>query len=123
MQGDNAYYARSDAFHLIPDRFKTQEMCIKAVEVDPWHLYDVPDHFKTQEMCDKGARHHVFSLQFVPYWFITQQQIDAWYDDDYVDNDNEMIKWHDGYTEWPKAQKASIKEELLPTALPGTPIV
>ena len=26
------------AFHRIPDRFKTQIMCIKAVEVDPSFL-------------------------------------------------------------------------------------
>ena len=25
-----------NAFHCIPDRFKTQEMCNKALEVDPW---------------------------------------------------------------------------------------
>ena len=43
------------AFFLVPDRFKTQEMCIKALEVDPWQLKNVPDHFKTQEMCDKAV--------------------------------------------------------------------
>ena len=68
-------------------------MCITAVKVDPWCLYDVPDHFKTQEMCDKAVRDHLFSLQFVRDWFVTQQQKDIWYDDEYVYNDNEMIKW------------------------------
>ena len=102
-----------DAFHRIPDHFKTQEMCIKAVEVDPWHLYDVPDHFKTQEMCIKAVRDYLFSLRFIPDYFITQEQIDIWYVDDYVYNDNEMIKWYDGYQKR-KAQKAKIKEELLP---------
>ena len=37
---------------LVPDRFKTQEMCIEAVEVDPLELYDVPDNFKTQGTWD-----------------------------------------------------------------------
>ena len=64
-----------NAFHRIPDRFKAQEMCIKAVEVDQWYLYDVPDHFKTQEMCDKAVRDYLFSLQFVPDWFVTQQMM------------------------------------------------
>ena len=138
---DEAVCMEPDSLAYVPDHLKTQEtykeimrimpdemhftlsliaskqeMFIKAVEVDPWHLYGVPDHFKTQEMCDKAAKDYLFSLQFVPYWFITQQQIDVWYDDDYVYNDNKMIKWHDGYTEWPKAQKASIKEELLHNA-------
>ena len=31
---------------FIPDRFKTQEMCIIALEVGLWKLKDVPDHFK-----------------------------------------------------------------------------
>ena len=46
---------------------------------------------------------------------MTQQQIDTWYDDDYVYNDHEMIRWYDGYKKR-KAQKAKIKEELLPIA-------
>ena len=39
-----------------------------------------------------------------------------WYDD-YYDNDNEgeFFKWYDGYRAR-KAQKASLKEELLPIA-------
>ena len=45
-----------NAFHCIPDRFKTQEMCNKALEVDPWQLKDVPARFNTQEMCDEAVR-------------------------------------------------------------------
>ena len=100
-------------FHHILDRFKTQEMCKKAVEVDPQQLKDAPNHFKTQEMCNKAVRYYLFSFQFVPDWFVTQQQIDVCYDGDYVYNDNEMIKQYDGYKSR-KAQKAKIMEELLP---------
>ena len=50
------------AFHHVTDRFETQEMCNKAVEVDPWQLKDVPNYFKTQEMCNKAVRHYLFSL-------------------------------------------------------------
>ena len=102
-----------NVFHHIPHRFKTQGMYSKAIEVDPWQLKDILDHFKTQEMCNKAVRYYLFSLQFVPDWFVTQQQIDVWYDDDYVYNDNEMIKWYDGYKAQ-RIQKAKIKEELLP---------
>ena len=90
-------------------------MYIKAVEVDPWQLDDAPDHLETQEMCDEAVKDYPFSLQLVPDWFLTRQQIDIWYDGDYVYNDNEMIKWYDGYKKR-KTQKASIKEELLPIA-------
>ena len=103
--------AMPNAFHRIPDRFITQKMCNKAVKVDPWQLKDVPNHFKTQEMCNKAVR--LFFSQFVPDWFVIQQQIDVWYDDGYIYNDNEMITWYDDYKTL-KAQKAKIKEELLP---------
>ena len=63
------------AFLLVPDCFKTQEMCIKAVEVDPWQQKDVPDHFKTKNMCDDVAWGDPFSLGFVLDWFVTQEQV------------------------------------------------
>ena len=44
-----------------------------------------------------------------------KEQIDIWYDDDYVYNDSEMIKWYDRYQKH-KSQKAKIKKELLPIA-------
>ena len=40
-------------------------MWIKAVEVDHWQLKDVPDYFKTQEMCDKAVRDDPSSLRYV----------------------------------------------------------
>ena len=100
-------------FFLVTDCFITQEMCIKAVEVDPWQLKDVSDHFKTEEMCDKAVRDYLFPLRFVPDWFVTQQQINIWYDDDYVYINKEMVKWYNGYKKH-KAQKASIKDRLMP---------
>ena len=102
-------------FLLLPDCFKTQEMCDKALEVDPWSLYDVPDLLKTQQMCGKAVKDDLSSLQFVPDWFFAQQQIDVWYDDDYWYDDDQMIEWYDSYKKR-KAQKAKIKEELLPIA-------
>ena len=90
-------------------------MCIKALGVDPWQLKYVPDHFKTQEMCDKAVSDYHFSLRLVLDWFVTQQQIDILYDDGYVYSNNEMIKRYHDYQKR-KAQKASIKEELMPIA-------
>ena len=94
---------------LVPDRFKTQELCIKAFEVDPWQLHDVPDHFKTQEMCDNAVKDDPSSLEFVPDWFVTQEQIDARYDDAYYCNDDRLIRWYDNYKKQ-KAQKAKNKK-------------
>ena len=90
-------------------------MCNESVEIDPYAVRLLPDHLKTQEMCDKAVRDYLFSLQFVPDQFVTQYQVDIWYDDDYVYNDNEMIKWYEDYKRR-RAQKARIKEELMPIA-------
>ena len=98
-------HVRLATFFLTPDRFKTQEMYIRAVKVEPRDVYDAPNHFKTQEMCDKAVRDYLFSLRFVPDWFVTFKQLNLWYDDNYVYNDNEMIKWYERYKRR-KAQKA-----------------
>ena len=46
-------------------------------------------------------------------YFVTDQQIKIWQDNDEYCNDNDMIERFEGY-QIRKAQKASIKEELLP---------
>ena len=40
-------------------------MCFKAVKEDPKDLDIVPDYFKTQEMCDKTVREDPYYLQYV----------------------------------------------------------
>ena len=91
-------------------------MCIEAIELDPWQLNDIPDYLKTQKMCDDVVRRDPYSLQFVRDWFLTKEQIDVWYyDDEYCDNDDELIEWHNGYKKR-KAQKARTKEGILPIA-------
>ena len=103
--------------YLVPDHFKIQEMCIKALKVGTWRvLEDVPDCFKTHEMCDKTVGKCPFSLLYAPGWFVTQQQIKIWRDDDeYCDDNDEFIEWYNGYKKR-KAQKASMKDELMPIA-------
>ena len=44
-----------------------------------------------------------------------QGQIDLWHDDNYLHDDDKFIKWYEGYQKR-KAQKAKIKEQLLPIA-------
>ena len=69
-----------------------------------------------QEICDKAVRDGPSSLQHAPDWFVTWETVCMWYDDsEYCNDDGEdnFFKWYNGYKER-KAQKASIKEELLP---------
>ena len=103
------------AFYLIPDCFKTQEMCIKAVEADLWELDNVPDCFKTQKMCVATVSEDPYSLQHFPDWFVTQGQVRKLRDDDNYCDDDEITEWYDDYKKH-KAQKAEIKEELMTTA-------
>ena len=99
-------------------------MCIKAVEVDPSFLELIPDHFKAQGICDKAVKEESFYLPFVPDWFVTREWMWMWYDyyyddvGDHWDDDNDedkLFEWYDGYKKR-KAQKASIKQDLLPIA-------
>ena len=124
-------------FKDVPDQYKTQEMCDKAVCVDPWSLGDVTDNLKTQGMCMKAFWEEPYTLEcvpdqyitrgmhnevvcgrprllkYMPDWFVTQEDEALWHD--YVYSDEGLIKWYDGYQKR-KAQKVSIKEELMPIA-------
>ena len=100
---------------LVPDSFKTQKMCDKAIEIDPFTLLHVPDNLRPQGMCIRTVEAVLGLLEYVQDWFVTQQKIKIWCDDDEYCNDDELIKWYDGYKAR-KAQKAKIKKELMPSA-------
>ena len=99
-------------------------MCEKAVKDEPYVMKYVPDHFKTQQLCYKAVKNDPSFLQSVPDWFITKEWIDMWYDDDkdksfelYDDvlDKYDFFEWYEGYHKR-KAQKAKIKDELIPIA-------
>ena len=48
--------------------------------------------------------------------FVTKKQLEIWHDDDEYCTDDKIIGWHKRYKKRYKAQKAKIKEELLPIA-------
>ena len=108
----------------IPEHFKTQEMCNEIVGQFSYALRYVPNHLKTQEMCSQAVRNNR-AVFFVPDWFdqqlelvrmlIGQQQLDVGHDDDYWYHDDDIIEWYESYKKR-KAQKISIKKELLPIA-------
>ena len=59
-------------------------------------------------MCIKAVEAGLGLLEYVPDWFVTQQQIKIWRNDDAYCDDDELIKWYNGYQKR-KAQKAKIK--------------
>ena len=74
-----------NAFHHIPDRFKTQDVCKKVVEADPSNLGYVPNDFKVQKMCNKAVHMDPWLLNYVSDWFVTEHQVKIWHD--------KIIKW------------------------------
>ena len=110
-----------ETLEYILDHLKTEEMRKEAVRREPYALPYVPNHFKTQKMCDKAVKYDSSSLQFVPDWFVRTEWVFMWYNDYYDDDgghwedddEDKFFEWYDGYKKR-KAQKASIKEELLP---------
>ena len=87
----------------------------KTIEDESGTLEYVPNYFKTQRMCKRAVENEPYTLKFVPDWFITKEQIGLWHDEDEYCNDDEIIEWYNDYKKR-KAQKAKIKEELLPIA-------
>ena len=47
----------------------------KIISDDPFSLGYVPDQYKTQQMCDKAVDDCLAALKFVPYWFVTSKMI------------------------------------------------
>ena len=66
-------------------------------------------------MCEKAIKKYLWLLKYVLDWFVTHQQIKTWHDNDDYCNDDQLIKWYDGYRKR-KAQKTQIKEELMSIA-------
>ena len=89
-------------------------MCEGAIEASSWQLKYVPDQYKTQEMCNKAVRDDPSTLRYVSNWLFTGEWVRMWYDesDYWADDDDNFFKWYEGYKKR-KAQKASLKEELL----------
>ena len=50
----------------VPDYYKNQEMCNKAVDNYLYALKFVSEYFMTQEMCDKAVGNLYSKIQFVP---------------------------------------------------------
>ena len=87
----------------VPDYFRTQEMCERAVEKGSWSLVHVSDQYKTQEMCNKAVKKYPWLLEYVPNNFKKPKMKAV------KKNPHRLSKKR-------RTQKASIKEELMPIA-------
>ena len=66
-------YYRLCMMFFVPDCFKTEEVCNKAVCMDPYGLEFIPGHLKMQEMCDEALHREPYTLRYVPDHLKTQE--------------------------------------------------
>ena len=50
-------------------------MCGRTISDDSFQLIYIPDQYKTQQMCDKAVDDFLPTLNFVPDWFVTSRMI------------------------------------------------
>ena len=60
-------------FESVPDCYKNQEICNKAVDNYPHALAFDRESYKTQKMCDKAVDTYLSTIKFVPECFMTQK--------------------------------------------------
>ena len=56
-------------------RYKTQDICDKAVSINPFMLKYYLDRYETHEMCDKAVNNFLPELKFVRNWLDTSKFI------------------------------------------------
>ena len=70
---NKAVRSQPEMLEFVPDQFVTQEMCNEAVRSDPWMLKHVPDQYKTQEMCNEAVEKRPRMLKLVPDQYKTRE--------------------------------------------------
>ena len=75
-------------FTYISDRYKTKEMCDRAISEDAFMIVYCPDKYKTQRMCDEAVDDCLAALKSIPDCFVTSKTIktllNALYTDDNI---------------------------------------
>ena len=89
----------------VSEQFITQEMCTDSVKRNACMFIYVPEQLKNREMSEFVVKKYAWLFQFVPDCFISAEMLEKFQDDG----------WLEAYKHR-KAQKAKIKEEVLPVA-------
>lgn len=63
-------------FDSVPDWCITQGLSDKLVSKDPFMLKHCLDKYKTEEICDKAVDLCIPELKFAPVWFATSKTIE-----------------------------------------------
>ena len=60
----------------VPDQYKSEQMCDKAILESGRTLKSVPDYCKNQDMCNKALDNYPRALEFVPECYKGQKMCD-----------------------------------------------
>ena len=62
-------------FNLILGRYKIQKLSYRVDSEDPFLKVYCPDQYKTQKMCDKAVDYSLEALNLIPNWFVASKMI------------------------------------------------
>ena len=60
----------------VPDQYKTQQTCDKAILENGGTLKSLSDCYKNKKMCNKAVDDYPHAFEFVPECFMTQKMCD-----------------------------------------------
>ena len=63
-------------FDSIFDQYKTQETCDRAVSADPFLIVYCPGKYIIQKMCDEAVDDSLATLKLIPDWFVASKMIE-----------------------------------------------
>ena len=52
-------------FDLVPDHFKTEEICNDIMRINPAAIFLIPKRFRTKEMCEKAVEEDSRIMRYV----------------------------------------------------------
>ena len=67
------FFKNGGTLKSVPDCYKNQQLCDKAVENYPHALEFVPECYKSQKLCNRAVYTHRSTIQFVPECYKTQE--------------------------------------------------
>ena len=74
---DKAILEDGETLKYVPDCYKNQEMCNKAVDNYSYALEFVPECFMTQKMSDKAVNTSPSTIKFVPKCFMISMIVEV----------------------------------------------
>ena len=100
-----------DNLQYVPEHLKSPELCKLAISEDGWALEYVPDKYKTPELCEIAVSNLGWALEFVPEEFKTLELCKYAIEDCLKWNDN-LLRKYEFENLFEKYVPVEVQEEL-----------